>query len=476
LGKVIGGGGMGVVYEGRHVSINRKVAIKVLSPQGTMDSDAVARFCREAQTAGALGSDNICEVLDLGSSPEGVPYYVMPLLKGADFSALIEGGKLSVARIVDVVQQVLAALEVTHGAGIIHRDIKPANVFVTRVGDRSDFVKVLDFGIAKAAQTNILGLEAHTQTGMVLGTPDYMSPEQAMGDHDIGHLTDIYAVGVMLYEALTGVRPFKGDSYNAIVRDILTAAPPPPCALAPAIPSALESIVLKAMSRLPQDRFPSARDMRAALLALPLVEEHPPLAQAKRDWATHRSTIPPAPLPECPLSLEATDTRTARPGDASARRSKRYRFIAFGLASLALVATIGVAAVWVGSMGSSHLSSSPAASPMSNSSGRAVETGAHRPTFFSNLPELSFKKRLALPVPRKPMASEQVSASVQTTELSAPSSSAERRLPEKKRLHGPPLRRDGQGPKRGVRVEGGPTQSGSPMAGKLGAVIDPNYD
>ncbi len=262
--RLIGAGGMGEVYEATHVAIGRRVAIKCLRSTHKGSDEAVQRFQREAQLAGSIGHDNICEVTDVGTAPHGAPYLVMPLLKGASLADLFAGSKpMAVARLVDILSQTLSALQAAHDERIIHRDLKPENIFVTKLGDREDFAKLLDFGISKIVDQD--SVSNFTRTGTVVGTPNYMSPEQARGAKSIDHRVDIYAVGVILYEGLTGTVPFRGDSYNEVMFKIVSEPFTAPSKINPSISSGLERLVLKAMSRHPSDRFNSADEMRAAL-------------------------------------------------------------------------------------------------------------------------------------------------------------------------------------------------------------------
>jgi serine/threonine-protein kinase len=480
LVDTIGAGGMGVVYEGRHVAINHKVAIKLLSSHRLRDSETIARFYREAQIAATLGSDNICEVLDIGTSPDGTPYFVMPLLKGANLSALIESGSLSLPRIVDIIQQVLTALEVTHRAGIVHRDIKPANVFVTRVGDRSDFVKVLDFGIAK--ETNAARSDAAplTQTGVVLGTPDYMSPEQAAGHQDIDHLTDIFSTGVMLYEALTGLRPFKGSSYNAVIHDILTASPPAPRVLSPAIPTALENIVMTAMARLPEDRFPTASDMRAALLALPFAEHHAPLAQAKIDCKISHSAVFSIETKGRPSLTEDTVTNSNGPrvgAPISKRRAKpfvKYMAIA-AVAAVALSAVVFWGRPYVASDNVEEQDTKPLA-PSANAGEHAAQKSPDIPTPNVSPANVVPKKNSLEPEAGEPNAKQPLNPPPQATDASSIPSMDKPPLPQAKRRKSLQSHAQTKPANQAGRRRKDPTHDGSPELEKASLEIDPNYE
>jgi serine/threonine-protein kinase len=262
--SLIGRGGMGGVYEATQLSLGRKVALKHLYPRYAGNEKAFVRFRQEAMSAASIGHDNICEVTDLGIGLEGAPYLVMPLLKGLTVHEMIRSeGSLKPGRVVDLGCQILSGLGAAHRAGILHRDLKPANVFVTRLGDRGDFVKLLDFGVSKV----ISGAERTdlTRTGEVVGTPHYMAPEQAKGVRNLDQRLDLYAVGVILYEMLTRRRPFDGDSYNEVMYKILTERFPAPSVVNPLVPAGMERVVITAMAREPRDRYADAAAMREDL-------------------------------------------------------------------------------------------------------------------------------------------------------------------------------------------------------------------
>jgi serine/threonine-protein kinase len=272
--RLVGEGGMGAVYEAEHTVLRRRVAVKFLSGELAHNADAIGRFRREAEAAGRIGHDNICEVFDFGVTEQGSPYFVMPLLKGEALSAVIRReSPLPVDRAIDVVRQMLKALAAAHGVGIIHRDLKPDNVFLTTVGDREDFVKLLDFGISKMLRDPTAGGPGAgagpghppTQTGYIMGTPSYMSSEQARSAKDIDARADIYAVGVILYEMLTGIRAFDGENFGEIVWKIYSEPVRPLRAHRPDISPELEAVVLRAMHRDRDQRFPTCEAFREAL-------------------------------------------------------------------------------------------------------------------------------------------------------------------------------------------------------------------
>lgn len=263
--RLLGEGGMGAVYEGENTLIHRRVAIKVLHSDVAALEEAVKRFENEAQAAGRIGSDHIVEVLDLGRLDNGDRYMVMEFLKGESLSARIAArGRLSAKEICNIGLQLLEGLSAAHEAGIIHRDLKPDNVFLIAQGKgRTDFVKILDFGISKF---NGLGKDfSMTRTGSVMGTPYYMAPEQARGAKNLDARLDVYAAGVILYEAATGRVPFDGDTFNELLIKIVTEESPAVRTLVPDLDPGLAEIIDRARQKNPDQRFASAREFRDAL-------------------------------------------------------------------------------------------------------------------------------------------------------------------------------------------------------------------
>jgi eukaryotic-like serine/threonine-protein kinase len=265
--RLIGEGGMGAVYEGENMRIHRRVAIKVLHAAVASQGEAVARFEREAQAAGRIGSDHIVEVIDLGALPSGDRYLVMEFLDGEGLGARIKArGRLAPAELLPIARQLLVGLGAAHGAGIIHRDLKPDNVFLLRSRNgHSDFVKLLDFGISKFSALGGDSGFSMTRTGAVMGTPYYMAPEQAKGSRELDHRVDLYAVGVILYEALTGAVPFNADTFNELLFKIVLEEARPLEVVDPTIDRGFAAIVSKAMAREPALRFQSASEFVQAL-------------------------------------------------------------------------------------------------------------------------------------------------------------------------------------------------------------------
>jgi serine/threonine-protein kinase len=268
LVRLVGRGGMGAVYEARHTRLGRRFAIKFLLPELAARPEILRRFENEAMATGALEHPNLVAVTDLGRAPDGAPFIVMEYLNGEDCAHLLHRvGPLPAPRAADLVLQACRGVASAHAGGTIHRDLKPENLFVTTAGDGSDLVKVLDFGIAKlrpaADKPEADGTK--TRTGATLGTAHYMSPEQARGAGEVDVRTDVYSLGVVLYELLGGRRPFEGDDFLNVVHQILSVEAPPLAQLRPGLPAGLEAVVARAMRKAPRERFAGAAEMAEAL-------------------------------------------------------------------------------------------------------------------------------------------------------------------------------------------------------------------
>ncbi len=267
--RKIGEGGMGVVYSARHAVIERPLAIKVLKKEALRDSATITRFVQEAKAASRIGHPNIVDVTDFGTTPEGLTYSVMEYVKGTTLAMVIKtAAPLPVARAAAIGQQLARALGAAHDKGIVHRDLKPENIFLVERDGQSDFVKIVDFGIAKV--TPIDGAAAGprlTRAGSVFGTPEYMAPEQAAGRSDIDGRVDVYALGVILYEAVTGRLPLKGDSpVRTIAMQLLDPVVPPRQSRPDLdIGEDFEAIIMKALAKRRDERFRTMSEFQTAL-------------------------------------------------------------------------------------------------------------------------------------------------------------------------------------------------------------------
>ncbi len=262
--KLLGEGGMGFVYLARHKVIDKKVAIKVLRAEMAKDREILDRFLQEARAASSIGNPHIIDISDFGDLPDGSTYFVMEFLDG---QSLVQFNDKNNRQPFDVIAkiaiQMANGLAAAHDAGIIHRDLKPENIYIVTRGLDKHFVKILDFGIAKVATS---GENKLTRAGAVFGTPHYMSPEQAAGS-PLDHRTDIYSLGVMLYEMVSGALPFTADNFMGILSQHMYQAPPPlgKLNLEPPCPAELEAIIFKCLSKVPDDRYPDMMALSADL-------------------------------------------------------------------------------------------------------------------------------------------------------------------------------------------------------------------
>ena len=265
----LGEGGMGSVYLAEHPAIGKKVALKVLHAEFAANQEVVARFFNEAKAVNDIQHPNIVDIVDYGvlaagPSGEQMVYFIMEFLPGIALSDLIRReAPLSPERALSVSLQVADALAASHAKGIVHRDLKPDNIMLIQRGRERDFVKLLDFGIAKL--TGDQAGSRRTRTGIVMGTPAYMSPEQCEGRGNIDHRTDIYALGIVIYEMITGRVPFLGEGYGEVLVQHLTQAPAAPSTIRGLIPPHVEQVVLKALEKRPDMRYPTMEDMMRAL-------------------------------------------------------------------------------------------------------------------------------------------------------------------------------------------------------------------
>jgi serine/threonine-protein kinase len=256
----IGAGAMGTVYRAKHLVLERALAIKVLRRELASDPEMIRGFQQESQLTARIRSEHIVDVLDAGTLPDGVPYFVMELLAGTDLRrALTRESPFTPLRAAHLGVDVCRGLERAHALGLVHRDLKPENLFLTRGDDGREIVKILDFGVAKSNE------DAPTRPGGLIGTVRYMAPEQVGLDLPLGPATDVYALGMILYECLSGEAPFKADTLERLLYRVMTGVPTPLGSVRPELPSALCNVVARAIAREPRERYASAAALRAAL-------------------------------------------------------------------------------------------------------------------------------------------------------------------------------------------------------------------
>ncbi len=336
VGRLVGVGGMGTVYQVHRVDTQALLAMKVLHQTHAGRKDSVIRFYREARAAGSIGHPNICRIYEVGVLENGCPYMVMEYLEGQTLGQRIQAnGPLPFQETSRMITQVLSALGAAHGKNIIHRDVKPDNIFLID-GPTTNTVKVLDFGVSKDLGENVDETTV-TRVGVVVGTPYYMAPEQARGD-TLDRRVDIYACGVVLYECLTGRRPFFADNCQAVMMMIQTMQPVDPSKIRPAVPNEFVNVILKATAKKPADRYPDAASFLQALRQIDSVLERGPgpdeirriLAAVRRGRrymsGAHDSSRDSSPSDSAPPSGYGSEFVTALAPGRSSRPDKRPSF------------------------------------------------------------------------------------------------------------------------------------------------------
>jgi eukaryotic-like serine/threonine-protein kinase len=321
--QVLGQGGMGVVLAARHVNLGERVAVKLMRHWAAAHPEAVARFVREARAAARLESAHVARVSDVGILDDLRPYMVMEYLDGMDLERLLEStGQLDPRDTVDYVLQAAEALAEAHSLGIVHRDLKPSNLFLTRRRDRTPHVKVLDFGISKVAETSLPGGDHVTTTSALMGSPLYMSPEQMMSSRDVDGRSDIWSLGVVMYELLSGSPPFVAPTLPQVCSLVLQSTPAPLRSRRADVPVALAAVVERCLAKSPSARYQSIAELAVAL--------EPLAGPYGRASAERISLLSGAGAPEAPI-------RSERMG----RAGWPVLIGALGVASLA-----GAVAVW----------------------------------------------------------------------------------------------------------------------------------
>jgi serine/threonine protein kinase len=347
--KILGKGGMGSVYSARHQTTNRVFALKLMASSLSGDPDAKERFIREAKLAGSIDHPGVVDIYDVGYHDVSL-YMVMDLLRGESLGQRLKRGALSTAEAVHLMMGVLKGVAAAHAKGIVHRDLKPDNIFLHReAGRQEEEPKILDFGVSKSL-VGATGLPALTQTGTMLGTPIYMSPEQVHGSKYVDRRTDIYSLGVILYQMLSGQLPFQAENFASLVLEIVSGKPKPLESLVPGLPEGLSAVVMRAMAASADDRYPEAESMARALapfdvLAAPGTRS--PSARPTVQEAQPLSSAPPPSVSGQPASMPSVyeDTATPYVTESTPRLPVRRPSLLLTVGALALVVA-GVAVVF----------------------------------------------------------------------------------------------------------------------------------
>ena len=390
--QLIAAGGMGLVYRCRHSVLGKKLAIKIIRADVAQMPDGHERFLLEAKAASSIGNEHIVDIIDFGALPDGSPYLVMEYLEGISLSHLMRREpELSVERISRIARQIAEGLGAAHAAGIVHRDLKPDNVFVLDKRG-ADFVKILDFGVARMAQN----AKKLTQAGTIVGTPHYMSPEQAAGK-DVDHRGDIYALGIMIFELCAGRVPFDGDHYLSVLHQHLHEAPPRLAELDPPVhvSDVLEDLIARCLAKAPEARYQTMAELRDDLAALageivsrraseppldPSPETPPPgPAQLPEAERARRPSTPPPPSPTAVLPVPVPTPTLVLPRPTGPFNAVQRRTVSG--AAIAVLLMTGIWAVWTSSR-----ESKPAPQPTRAPAPTPTLTAAPKPPKIRPLP------------------------------------------------------------------------------------------
>jgi serine/threonine protein kinase len=370
VGRVLGGryrltdrlgqGGMGTVYRAVHTLMDKPLAVKILRGELSTDTEAIARFHREARSASRLDHDHCIRVTDFGQTEDRLLYLAMELLEGRSLTQRIKESSMPIAEAAQIAHAVAQALEHAHEAGIIHRDLKPDNVFLARRPRGREIVKVLDFGLAKLADDSGKS-RSITRDGTVFGTPEYMAPEQAQGE-PLDPRTDLYALGVLLFHMLTGELPFRAETFVALLTKHVRDVPPRPSDLEPSIPPELETIVLTCMQKKPAQRYPSATALAEALLPfVPRADPTGKVTPVQREPSGGNAVVQTAPVAAADATassaLQQLPSESEDSLDAVVRPPRR------GLRATLVVAGVALAAGIAWASAHSHFLVGPPAGP-----------------------------------------------------------------------------------------------------------------
>ncbi|WP_437961686.1 protein kinase [Sorangium sp. So ce119] len=382
--RVIGAGGMGVVVAATHLQLEERVAIKLLLPAAARSRTLSERFVREARAAVKVKSEHVARVTDVGTLESGTPYMVMEYLSGSDLAdALRAGGRVPPQAAVEYVLQACEALAEAHAAGIVHRDLKPANLFLTRRADGSPCVKVLDFGISKVAPS---GSDPRiTDTTAVMGSPLYMSPEQLKSSRDVDARTDVWSLGVILFELLAGEPPFDGATMPQLCVAIMQGVPRPLAALRVDVPPGLEAVILRCLEKTPERRFRDVGELAAALA--PFASGRARLS-VERISGIARSSGPPRPATASGgVATSPTLASTSPTWSGTVVTRKRHVGLAVALGvGLSLVAAVGAFAFLTGRARPGDAPAEPSASA---SAAPTLSDAATLPAMSAALPAVS---------------------------------------------------------------------------------------
>lgn len=425
--RVLGKGGMGVVVAARHTSLRQHVAVKFLLPKALTLPGAAERFLREARAAVAIKSEHVARVLDVGALESGEPYMVMEYLTGTDFGQLLKTrGPLPAREAVDYLLQASEALAEAHAVGVIHRDLKPGNLFLTSRADGSPLVKVLDFGLSKAMKP---GEDEHSLTApdIIVGSPHYMSPEQLKSLKQVDARTDVWALGVILYQLLSARRPFEADSLVGTCARIAADAPTPLRERKADVPAELEAIILRCLEKDLDKRVQSVADL-ARLLA-PFGSERAPISVERivRVLEGQRASVTTIKLSDKEISVQ-DPTAAASAWGKTSERAKRSPKTAVAIGALIAVAVAILLVMRSGLQAPAEPSTAPAAAAIPPSTQPAVvepaSTAAAEPSPIESSAPIASSAPIesSAPIPAQPSAAKAQAGSAKTT--TTPPSSA----------------------------------------------------